>query len=78
MTDKITRELGTFTTPFKRQEILLQDVQHESGLQMLEIRIREGRRFTIVELDAELAGQMSRQMADWAEKAGTPATDEQD
>jgi hypothetical protein len=33
---------------------------------MLRIRIREGRRFTIVDLDAETAGRWGNLMAAWA------------
>lgn len=75
MDDKTVKELEVFVTPFRRQEIKVQHVTHESGLNMLELKIREGRRFTILELDAELAGDLGKLMVEWsAQNQGSSET----
>jgi hypothetical protein len=61
--------LADFTAPFGR-DVVLQDVTHESGMRMLRVRIREGRRFTIMDLDADTAAQWGQLMLDWAANAG--------
>lgn len=68
MTDKTTTDLETFITPFRRQEVTLQNIEHEGGLRMLQIKIREGRRFTLLEFDADMAGQIASVMANWSNK----------
>jgi hypothetical protein len=46
--------------------VLLQEVAHDSGMVLLRVRIREGRRFTILDLDAETARLWGGAMVDWA------------
>ncbi len=54
-----------FTAPYGRG-VVLEDVVHESGMRMMRVRIREGRRFTIMDLDADTAARWGRAMCDWA------------
>jgi hypothetical protein len=69
--DQIT-DVDTFDAPFGRQ-ITLQEVAYESGLVMLRLRIREGSRFTIIELDSETAKHWGKTMSKWAANAANPA-----
>lgn len=59
------RDIGRVDAPY-RQEIVLQDIIHESGMRMLRIRIREGRRFTIFDIDAPTAEAWAEIMTKWA------------
>lgn len=68
--DQIT-DVDAFDAPFGRQ-ITLQEVAYESGLVMLRLRIREGSRFTIIELDSETAKHWGDIMSDWAANAPNP------
>ena len=63
-------ELGRFEAPF-RQEIKVHAVEHESGLKMLRLNIREKRRFTILDIDAKTARHWAKLMNDWADSAET-------
>lgn len=63
---KIT-ELGKLTVPLGGQEIELQQIDHaEDGMSMLRVRIREGKRFTIFDIDAVTAGEWAALMQRWA------------
>ncbi len=62
-----TRSLDRFTGPFGGQEIELQSVAHEAGFASLRVRIREGKRFTIFDLDPLTAARWGREMVAWAE-----------
>ncbi len=45
-------ELDRFTVPLGQQEIEIQQIRHAEGaMPMLRLRIREGKRFTIFDLD---------------------------
>jgi len=61
-------KIDAFQAPFAR-EIRLHDVKYETGLSLLRVTIKEGRRITIIEIDAATAAKWSRSMADWAERA---------
>ncbi len=62
--------LATLAAPWSR-EVTLQAVEHDSGLRMLRVRIKEGRaRFTILDLDEPTATEWARVMREWAELSG--------
>jgi hypothetical protein len=65
VSDETVSELDRFDAPWNRQ-VMLQDVRHESGLRMLRIRIREGTRFTVMDIDEDTAARWGRAMSDWA------------
>lgn len=50
--------------------IEVQDVVYDGGVRMVRVRIREGRRFTIVDLDPVTAGRLGGLLADWAGRNG--------
>lgn len=54
--------------PLGGQEIELQQIEHaENGMSLLRIRIREGKRFTIFDIDPGTAQQWAAAMQNWAE-----------
>ena len=53
--------------PLGSQEIELQQIDHiEGGMSLLRIRIREGKRFTIFDIDPATAEQWASAMQQWA------------
>lgn len=66
--DKIS-ELDRFVLPIGKQQIELQQIEYEAGgMPLLRVRIREGSRFTVFDIDAQSAERWSRVMAAWVEK----------
>jgi hypothetical protein len=61
-------DVARIEAPYRR-EIVLQDVLFESGMRLMRVRIREGRRFTILDVDAPTAEIWGRHMIEWAQKA---------
>jgi len=59
--------LATVEAPYHR-EIWLDDVQFESGMRLLRVTIKEGRRFTQLELDAATADRWGELMRSWARR----------
>ena len=70
MTDPTVTELDKFDAPYGR-EVILQDVAHDSGMRLLRIRIREGNRFTIMDLDAQTASRWGNAMTGWARETNS-------
>ena len=67
---KIT-ELGKIQVPLGGQQIELQQIDHaEDGMSLLRVRIREGKRFTIFDIDPQTAAQWSAVMQQWSESQG--------
>ncbi len=71
MSDEVTfpeekdTELMTLDAPWGR-EVTLTKIDHESGLRMMRIRIKEGRRrFTILDIDERTAEAWGKAMLDW-------------
>lgn len=63
--EKIT-PLAEIEAPWSRS-LSLSAVDHDSGLRMLRLRIKEGRaRFTIIDLDERTARELAGQLQDWA------------
>ena len=68
MTDSVKTRLKSIAAPYGR-EIRLDDVAYESGLKLLRVTIREGARYTILELDAAAAMEWADEMRRWAQRA---------
>jgi hypothetical protein len=67
---KIT-ELSTIKVPLGGQQIELQQIDHaEGGMSLLRVRIREGKRFTIFDIDPATASQWAATMHQWASEQG--------
>jgi hypothetical protein len=74
MEDKLTvTPLARLRAPIGGQEIELQQVEYRAGgMPLLRIRVREGRRFTVFDIDAATAGEWAEHMSRWARaQAGT-------
>jgi len=66
--------LTKFKVPLGSQEIELQQIDHvEGGMSLLRIRIREGKRFTIFDIDPATARQWAAVMHSWADSQEQPA-----
>ncbi len=65
------RRLDTIAAPYGR-EIWLAEVDFESGMRLLRITIREGSRYTILDLDAATARHWAQSMGDWAAAQAEP------
>ena len=65
MSDETVTMLTKLAAPYGR-EVMFENVEHESSMRMLRIRIREGRRFTILDIDEETALLWSTVMTAWA------------
>jgi hypothetical protein len=68
MSEEVVKALTKIDAPYGR-EVVLESVEHESNLRMLRIRIREGSRFTIMDIDADTAERWSTVMSAWASKS---------
>lgn len=53
-------------TPY-RQEIELQQINHDAGFNTLKLRIREIKRFTIFEIDPATARHWGNTLLEWAD-----------
>ncbi len=59
--------LEKFTVPIGGQAIELQQVDYAAGgMSLLRVRIREGKRFTIFDIDPVTAGKWGEAMAAWS------------
>ncbi len=66
------RELAQIEAPYGRR-VRLDELVHESGMKMLRVTIREGSRFTILEIDAPTASQWGEIMSQWSTAAAGDA-----
>jgi hypothetical protein len=60
----VTR-LEKFAAPYGK-EVTLENVVYENGMRVLRIHIREGRRFTVMDIDASTASHWAAAMDRWA------------
>jgi hypothetical protein len=68
MSEETVAPLDEFDAPYGRK-VKLEAVEYESGMRMLRLRIREGNRFTVMELDEAAARRWIATMTTWADKA---------
>jgi hypothetical protein len=62
-----TRPLASFSVPLGGQLIELQQIEHaRGGMALMRVRIREGRRFTVFDIDPASARAWGEAMLDWA------------
>jgi hypothetical protein len=61
--------LDNFSVPLGGQAVELQEIVHaEGGMALLRVRIREGKRFTVFDIDPETALRWGEAMAAWANR----------
>jgi hypothetical protein len=65
VSESVKTPLGEIEAPYGRR-IRFEDLAYESGLRMLRVTIREGARYTILEIDASTASAWAQILADWA------------
>ena len=68
MSTETKTRLATVEAPYRR-EIWLDDVQFDSGMRLLRVTVKEGRRFTQLDLDQPTAVRWAELMLDWANTA---------
>ena len=69
-----TVSLARFTVPLGQQEIEVQQIEHvEGGMPLMRLRIREGKWFTIFDIDPVTAGALGAVLQQWASDKGTRA-----
>lgn len=68
MSETTITSLDKFISSPFRQEIELQQVDHEAGFSTLRLRIREIKRFTVFEIDERTAEHWGQALLDWAAK----------
>ncbi|HUJ85416.1 MAG TPA: hypothetical protein VLX30_01030 [Burkholderiales bacterium] len=62
-----TRHLASFCVPLGGQLIELQQIEHaRGGMALMRVRIREGRRFTVFDIDPASARAWGEAMLEWA------------
>ena len=59
-----TDEIARMNAPYGK-ELVIQTVTYEGGMQLLRLRIKEGKRFTMLDLDPGTAAQLTAVMNDW-------------
>lgn len=69
MNDGTTSTIANVNAPFG-QEIELLDVEQESGVPMMRVRIRERTRFTVFDIDPATADAWGKAMSSWAQETG--------
>jgi len=70
MSDPVVTAVDALSAPFG-QKIELQDVTMDNNVRLLRIRIREGSRFTVFDIDPATADHWSQAMGAWAAATGT-------
>ena len=70
MTESIKTRLTSISAPYGR-EVRLDDVAYPSGMRLLRLTIREGSRYTVMEIDAATARAWSDAMRAWADSSAT-------
>ncbi|MCP3672882.1 MAG: hypothetical protein GY829_00225 [Gammaproteobacteria bacterium] len=59
------KELKAIEAPYGKK-IVFQEVVYENGTSILRMRIREGNRFTIIDLDNNSASQIAEVTSNWS------------
>jgi hypothetical protein len=65
MIDATVTELQKITAPYGR-DIKLENVAYENGMRVLRIHIREGNRFTVLDIDENTSADWGAAMLRWA------------
>jgi hypothetical protein len=65
MMDETVTRLEKFSAPYGK-EVTLENVAYANGMRVLRVHIREGRRFTVMDIDASTAMTWGDAMSHWA------------
>ena len=66
--DTTVTRLDKITAPYGK-EVTLENVAYENGMRVLRIHIREGNRFTVMDIDENTASNWAAVMQTWAGQA---------
>lgn len=66
METTVTR-LDKFSAPYGK-EVTLENVAYENGVRVLRIHIREGNRFTVMDIDEKTASNWAGGMSAWVDQ----------
>ena len=70
-----TRPLASISVPLGGQQIELLQIEHApGGLALMRVRIREGKRFTVFDIDAASARAWGEAMLAWAAQQNVPGS----
>ena len=64
----ILGDVDAFVAPWGKN-VTVQKVEYEGGLVLLRVRIKEGSRFTLLDLDPAAAERLGGILLDWAKSA---------
>ena len=70
MMDSTATMLDQFPAPYCK-EVKLENISYENGMRVLRIHIREGNRFTVMDIDPRTASHWASVMTAWVESANT-------
>ena len=59
-------DIAEITAPWNKQ-VTVQAIDHDGGMGFLRLRIKEGKRFTDLELDPDTARRLTDIIQDWVE-----------
>jgi hypothetical protein len=65
MMESVITRLDELSAPYGKQ-VKLENVAYENGMRVLRIHIREGNRFTVIDIDENTASNWGTVMTDWA------------
>ena len=65
MMESVVTRLNTFSAPYGK-EVTLENVDYENGMRILRVHIREGNRFTVMDIDENTDSDWGAAMTDWA------------
>jgi hypothetical protein len=68
VSDHTRTAIETITAPYGR-EIRLDEIAYETGMKLMRLTIREGSRYTILEIDSRTAQAWGQAMLGWAGKS---------
>ena len=63
--EEAVNDLGKFDLPYGR-EVRMEEVVYEGGMKLLRLRLREGNRHTVIELDPASAAEWAGVLGPWA------------
>jgi len=67
MMESVVTRLDKFSAPYGK-EVKLENVVYENGMRVLRIHIREGNRFTVMDIDENTATNWGAAMTGWADQ----------
>lgn len=65
--DSVTTRIDKFSAPYGK-EVTIENVTYENDMRILRVHIREGNRFTVMDLDAKTASNWATAMKTWADQ----------